>query len=139
MAKNTGKPTEQAFEDLFKPAGKRAFLHRLTDASDVFGLTDKAANQAAQPSDYVVVHDGETFFAEVKSTQNATSFPFSLLKSGQSAAGLQIEGAGGHYLVFVRALALPGQPWFRVHYSTIRAAKADGKGSLKWKDMQCWM
>jgi penicillin-binding protein-related factor A (putative recombinase) len=134
--KNTGKPSEEAFERLFQSLGKKAFLHRFTDASDIKGLTGQVANASAQPSDYIVVwHGKSTFFAEVKSTVNRTAFPFNLLRPAQSAAGLQIEYAGGEYMIFAHALSLPNQPWFCFPYHLVRAEKARGKGSIKWDDL----
>jgi len=137
MARNTGKSSEDDFEALLKLEGKRAYFHRFIDASDVRGLTGKVGDVPAQPSDYIIVLDGVTSFAEVKSTGDTTAFRFTLLRSTQSAAALQIENAGGGYLIFVQALALPGKPWFIIPYRNIRAAKDSGKSSIKWSDLQC--
>jgi hypothetical protein len=134
--RNTGKPSEEAFEKLFKSLGKKAFLHRFTDASDIKGLTGQVSNASAQPSDYIVVAPEGTFFAEVKSTVNPTAFPFSLLRPSQSAAGLQIEGAGGRYRIFAHALSLPEQPWFAFPYRMVPEMKLGGRSSIKWIELR---
>jgi penicillin-binding protein-related factor A (putative recombinase) len=136
MGRNTGKDSEASFRELFRSYGKDAFLHRLTDASDIYGMTGEAANADSQPSDFIVVCRGQTYFAEVKSTQNKTSFPFSLLRPTQSAHALQITKAGGGYQIFVLSIALG--KWFVVPYDTIQVVKAQGRASLKWGEMNCW-
>lgn len=134
MTKNTGKPSEKAFEAAYKKLGKMAYVHRFVDASEIKGKTGVVAVSAsAQPSDYMLVEDGKTSFAEVKSTVNETSFPFSLLKKNQNAAALMIMAAGGEYLVFVHAVAL--DRWFKFNYQLVLDTKATDKASIKWTDL----
>jgi penicillin-binding protein-related factor A (putative recombinase) len=133
MGKNAGKDVEDDFEDILTTFGKRAYYHRLMDASDVRGLTGKAGHVGAQPSDYILVFDGKTSFAEVKSTENPISFPFSLLRKTQSAAAVQIEGAGGDYTVFVKSKTR--DRWFCFPYKLVRATRDAGRSSLKWTEL----
>lgn len=133
MAKNTGKPSETFFESVWQRLGKRAYCYRIADAAEVRGRTGKIGLTRATPSDYIVTYNG-TFYAEVKSTQNPTSFPFSLLKKGQSAAAPQVVTAGGGYFVFAHNLTT--NTWYRIPYEVIRAVKDVGKASIPWSEME---
>jgi penicillin-binding protein-related factor A (putative recombinase) len=124
---------ETDFEDALDALGKSAYYHRLTDASDIKGLTGQVSNQACQPSDYIVVVRGVTYFAEVKSTSDATAFRFSLLRPSQSAHALRITRAGGQHTVWVKHV--PSARWFKVPYTQIEATKAAGKMSIPWKEL----
>ena len=138
MAKNHGKETERDFETILLRQGKAAYFHRLVDAAYIYGLVGEASDAPPQPSDYVAVIKGRTQFAEVKSTENKTSFPFSLLRIKQSSAATQILAAGGDYLIYIKALSLPNQPWFAVDYRTVRVLKDLGQASIKWGDLPRW-
>lgn len=132
---NTGKLSEQIWEDHHTRLGKRAYFTRLVDASEIKGRTGKVATSArSQPSDYIRTMDGITSHCEVKSTGNKTSFPFSLLRPTQTGPAKQILAAGGEYWVYVHALAL--NQWFQVPYDVILATKDAGKGSIKWTDLE---
>lgn len=134
MAKNTGKPSEQLFESAHDSLGKRAYYCRLVDAAEVKGRTGRMGHVRPQPSDYVLVVDGVTSFAEVKSTQEKTSFPFSLLRTKQSAAAKMILGAGGSYFVYLHDLTR--DRWFKVPYALIQIVKDHGKSSIPWDDLK---
>jgi penicillin-binding protein-related factor A (putative recombinase) len=134
MAKNTGKPSETFFENVWLRLGKRAFCYRIADAAEVRGRTGKIGMTRATPSDYIVTHAGVTFYAEVKSTQEKTSFPFSLLKKGQNAAAPQVVTAGGGYFVFAHNLTT--DTWYRIPFEVITAVKAIGRSSIPWSEME---
>lgn len=134
MAKNTGKSSESFFEGIWRALGKRAFCYRIADAAEVRGRTGNIGTTRATPSDYIVTSEGQTFYAEVKSTQNPTSFPFSLLKKGQQAAGPQVIAAGGSYFVFVHNLTT--DTWYRVPYAVIMAVKDIGRASIPWSELE---
>jgi len=134
MAKNTGKPSETFFETVWQSLGKRAFCYRIADAAENYGRTKTIGMIRATPSDYIVTFDGETFYAEVKSTQEKTSFPFALLKKGQRAAGPQVVTAGGGYFVFAHNLST-GR-WYRIPYQVITAVKELGRSSIPWTELE---
>lgn len=133
MVTNTGKPSEQAFENYWATLGKQAWLHRLVDAAEVQGRTGRATNIRPAPSDYLLVHR-TTVFAEVKSTTDAVYFPFRLLRKTQSAIATMIMAAGGEYLIF--AHCLPTNHWYRIPYTVVQATKDTGRSSLKWKEIE---
>lgn len=132
--KNTGKPSEEIFEKSYDSLGKRAYYCRLVDAAEVKGRTGRMGHVRPQPSDYILVVDGKTSFAEVKSTHNETSFPFSLLRTKQSAAARMILGAGGSYFVYLHDINR--DRWFRVPYDVIQITKDHGKASIPWADLK---
>lgn len=134
MAKNTGKPSEEDFTDSLNLVGKKAWWYRIKDAAAIRGLTGKIGHVDKTPSDYVVVAYGLTAFCEVKSTQNETSFPFGLLKTGQVSHGIRILAAGGAYLVFVQRL--PSLEWYVVPLCQINRVKSQGKQSIPWEALE---
>jgi len=134
MAKNTGKPSEMAFERRIRALGKSAWFFRFMDAAEVVGRTGKGGFIRPQPSDYMLVIRGITIFAEVKSTTSATSFAFSLLRPTQSAMAEMIEVAGGIYKIFVHRLDT--DQWYNIPYSLVRSTKAAGRSSLPWAQLE---
>lgn len=132
--KNTGKPSEEIFDTHFLRLGKRAYVHKFTDASEVTGMNKGRVgsgfvNVKAQPADRLVVLDGQMFLAEVKSsTALHDRFDTKLLKKGQNAAGAQAIAAGGAYWIYYHHIAT-GE-WFRFPYSLVRAHKDAGQSSI---------
>ncbi len=134
MAKNTGKPSEQKWEDHFTGLGKVAYYYRVVDAAEVRGRTGKIGFIRPAPSDYVLVHQGRMSFAEVKSTQEKTSFPFSLLRTVQSGIAKMVIAAGGIYEVYVHNLIT--DTWYKIPYEVIQSTKDSGKASIPWSNLQ---
>lgn len=97
MPTKNWQKAESDFSEAFELWGKQAFVHRLTD-------TRAARNfVAAQPSDYLVTVNGETFYAEVKSTQDVKAFHFSNIRKQQMAKSRMIAKAGGLYFFFIKS------------------------------------
>ena len=120
---------EDDFDDYFKRKGKRAFVFKFPDAAEIYGRVGKIGQTRAVPSDRIVTCEGETYFAEVKSTEDPLRFKRSLLRKSQSAFATQIISAGGQYLVFVKALAT--NQWYVMPYNVASACS-----SLLWSDME---
>lgn len=97
------KKAEKDFEDHFSQYGKAAFVGRLTDTASAKAIAGKRAFVAAQPSDYIVTVEGQTFYAEVKSTKDERSFHFSNIRKGQLTASRRVVKARGVYLFFVKS------------------------------------
>ena len=131
--KNNGKPSEEIFDDAWKPLGKRAYVFKFEDTASLRGRNKKAVFAAAQPSDRLLVHDGQTCFAEIKSTIDPVRFKFTLLRRVQGFAAASAIAAGGSYDVFIHNLSQ--NQWFRLPYSVIAAAKEEGRGSLTWDEL----
>lgn len=135
MKKNTGKPSEQAFEAYLNSLGKRCYWYRFVDAAEIVGRTGRIAGSIRPaPSDYLVVRDGVTEFAEVKST-SGSSFSFSLLRRTQSAAARMAIAAGGVYFIYLHDLTR--NQWYRIPYTFIDAWRiATGRSSAPWINLK---
>jgi penicillin-binding protein-related factor A (putative recombinase) len=131
--KNTGKPSEELFDAAWKRCGKHAFNFKFADSAALTGMNKKVVAALAQPSDRLIVHRGAVEFAEVKSTNNPTSFPFSMLRRTQKAFAAFVLAAGGQYVVYVHSLI--HNQWFRIPYDKINSVKEEGRESIKWEDL----
>lgn len=131
--KNTGKPTEEAFEKYVASLGKAAFVHRFVDAAEVRGRTGSIGQTRKAPADYLLTHKGVTSYVEVKSTVHETRFQFSLLRTNQSATAKMALAAGGSYLVVIHAINQ--DRWFWVPYSDL---KVDTRRSMTWEELTPW-
>jgi penicillin-binding protein-related factor A (putative recombinase) len=137
MKKNSGKQSEAMFENaLTRMYGKRVFIHRLQDAQALHGMNGHAVKVGKQHADYILTISGVgSFYAEVKSSLNKTSFPLSSIKSHQLAAARQIRIAGGKYYFFVHNLAT--DTFYMVDSAEVdRVAKT--RSSLRWDDYEPW-
>lgn len=122
------KEAEQEFVSFFASLGKDACIIRLPDTAQAKATSGKGAFIQAQPSDYLLTLKGETHYAEVKSTRNPTSFPFSNIKKGQWAASKRVVGAQGSYLFFIKRL--PEGTWYVVPARVLHAQRP--KKSIPW-------
>jgi hypothetical protein len=134
--KNTGKPSEQEFEErLLLRYGKRCFIYRITDQAHSVGKAGKVSGikEDARPSDFIVTIEGTTFYAEVKSTHEPR-FAKDMLTIVQKATLKQQIVAGGRYDVYVHDMV--GDKWYIVSGAEF-LAEPDRK-SWKWSEMQPW-
>jgi hypothetical protein len=134
MTKNTGKPSEDAFDEHWRKKGKAAFVYAFPDSSSLTGLNGRQTQALAQPCDRLVCHRGEVEYAEVKSTQDETAFRFSMLRTKQKAFAAFVLASGGTYVVYVHSL-IRGV-WFRIPYSQILFTQSAGFQSIQWDDLQ---
>lgn len=125
------KKTEVEFVDAFKPLGKRAYVARLADTAAAKATGGKEAILQAQPSDFLLTVDGDTHYAEVKSSTNKTSFPFSNIKRGQWIASRRVVGAGGSYLFFIKNLVT--KVWYVVPALVLHK---HNRKSIKWAEIE---
>ena len=133
--KNTGKPSEEIFDESWKHLGKRAFIFKFEDTAALRGRNKgKAVMASAQPSDRLVIHDGDSYFAEIKSTVDPDRFKFSLLRKSQGFAAASAIAAGGTYFLFIHCLTR--NRWYCLPYEVVAYAKTQGKGSLTWAELE---
>jgi len=120
---------QEEFESWF--TGKLRYVFQFEDARQVMGaLKTKKVIVQAHPSDYIVTDNGVTFYAEVKSSENPTSFPFANIKTSQWAAAIQVTAAQGLYFFFIRKE--PERVWYKVPASVIIDQYRAGIKSIKW-------
>jgi len=136
MIKNTGKASERAFEQHWASYGKLAHLERRHDMAFVRGLNPelKGIKFPAQPSDYLLSHNGHVYYCEVKSCGNKTSFPFSQFEKEQWKAMMRVTSAGGYYLVFIHNTNT--DQWYRVPALLILKTDKEGHKSLTWDSLR---
>jgi len=135
MARSKGKVSEKLFEDWWKPHGKRVHVQRFTDTLFVMGQQDNhLARKDAQPADYLLTGYGKMLYAEVKESENETSFNFSNITKQQMACARQTTAAGGRYYFFIRQLST--DRWHVVDANTfIHMIDVQEKKSIKWFDL----
>lgn len=134
MAKNDGTAAERAFETLIKAD----VLYRFPDQKALTGLNGgRRVGDFPKPSDYLVTKAGETSYAEVKSVQSSTSFPFDDIRPSQKSMALRLARVGGLYNFYIFSFGL-GQ-WFVMPAKVFAAAVEAGSKSVKFKDLTPWI
>lgn len=68
-----------------------------------------------QPSDFIVVENGKTFFAEVKATADTKDMKSKLFKQSQLNARLKVKNAGGDYFFYIKRLET--NQWYRIPHT----------------------
>lgn len=130
MAANTGKLSEAIFVKTTEAKGSVVF--RMRDAADLFGLNKKKVAIFPLPSDFIIVErGGKTIFAEVKSTQNKTSFSLDMLAKGQKAALSKVTKQGGHYHIYIHNLIT--DTWYLMTGSQYLLYSSSSIKSVKWE------
>jgi hypothetical protein len=133
--KNTGKASEKAFLERMKRPG--VVVERFWDQADLRGLNGgRAVGDYPKPSDFIVTENTRIFYAEVKSVQSATSFPFKNIEHGQRSAALRQAGAGGDYRMYLFSFDL-GQ-WFIMSAAKFKSCLDDGRASVKFSELPAW-
>lgn len=134
--KNNGEASQNLFEKILEQAyGKEVFIERLPDTKSIKGLMKKGFIQG-RPSDYLVTIKGDMHYAEVKSSENATSFPFGNIAPEQWRAMKRQRAAGGKYYIYIHHLLT--DLWYKVECRQILAVEEAGTKSIKWENMTLW-
>ncbi|MBI1261287.1 MAG: hypothetical protein GC184_06155 [Rhizobiales bacterium] len=140
---NSGKASEEFFEDHWRDRGKATFIYRFPDTGDILKRIRTMIGKVAsgtrlaeiigpQPADYLIVdHEFGTFFAEVKSCSTKKSFPFSNITPSQWSTSKRCEAARGNYYFFIHNVTT--DHWYRVPSSVINNAQAS---SFAWSDLE---
>ncbi len=130
-----GAQYELLFEAYFKGLGKAGYLYRIADLSDLRGISGKGSQVKANPvpADYLVIHPHNGFhYAEVKGTENATSFSFSLIRPSQmNHARRATTARKGSYWFYIFSTSLI--QWYRVPAEVILSETT--KKSLTWAEL----
>ncbi len=132
-SKSKWRQAEHDFEDSFDRYGKQAWCFRLSDTAAAKAIAGNKAFTVAQPSDYIVVVNGQVIFAEVKSTVDKTTFHFSNLRKTQVAASRRITAAGGTYLFFVKSEEL--EQWYAIPAAVVHTTLREKK-SMTWLELE---
>lgn len=129
------RQAEEEFESFFP--GKRSFVYAFEDTREAQKTGgSRRIFTKARPSDYLVTHEGVTFFAEVKLTEDPVRFSFgSAIRKEQWASAVRATMAGGDYFFFVKSHA--HQKWYRIP-ATFLIHLFDTQKSLKWEEISCY-
>lgn len=84
----------------------------------------------AQPSDYIVSHEGLTFFAEVKYCSDHVSFAHAGIRQKQMSCARMSVPSGALYFFFIKSKIL--DKWFCVPAAVITTSEAK---STKWSSI----
>lgn len=133
MVKNTGKKSEEIFDESWGRLGKHAHVFKFTDTAEARGMNKGKVTIKAQPSDRLLTYKGVISYAEIKSTIDPEKFSFSLLRKTQSAYAAFILAAGGPYDVYLHRLA--EDRWYKIPYSVIQNAP---QKHIKWPDLEAY-
>lgn len=125
------KSVEAWFESIW--FGKDSYCFQFHDSRAAMGVTgSKRVFTTEHPSDFLVTNRGETFYAEVKSSQEKVSFPFSNVKKSQWKAAAQVTAAGGKYFFFIYSHAM--ECWYKIDGQQMLDFKRI-KESVRWTDL----
>jgi penicillin-binding protein-related factor A (putative recombinase) len=133
MAKNTGTPSQSAFENIIAQLGKRAYIVRFPDAKEIKGRTGASGYTVDAPSDYILTINGLMEYAEVKSTVDPVSFSISKIRTSQWNAARKQLAAGGDYWFYIHSLEL--DRWYRVPAQYLLFYRHTKK-SHKWSELE---
>jgi len=126
---------QEEFESWFK--GKIHFVYQFEDAREIMGVTQsRKVFTKGQPSDYLVVSNGQVFFAEIKSSENPTSFPLANIKKSQWHTSIRVSAANGDYRFYIRKE--PEHIWFKVPAAFFIHLQDAGIKSVKWESMEVY-
>lgn len=121
------KSAEDQFESWWR--GKQSFCFQFHDTRAAMGASgSKRVFTAPHPSDFLVTHHGDMFYAEVKSFAGP-SFPFSNVKPSQWSAARQQVAAGGKYFFFL--FSTGNGTWFKLEASFLLGIFETGRKSVK--------
>lgn len=122
---------QEEFEAAFP--GKDHFVFQFHDTRAAMGASgSRRVFTTSHPSDYLVTSRGQMYYAEVKDSENETSFPFANIKKSQWAAATQQAAAGGNYYFFIRR-NLCGT-WYKVPAILLLQIRRI-KQSVKWTEL----
>lgn len=135
MAKS--RAWEVAEDEFYKAfnQGKDRYCHRFLDTRDATRVVNRREDLFGrkvvlavppQPSDFIVIWHGNTYFVDVKATSSEKGISSSLFKQ-QKAQKTKILNAGGKYFFFVNRITTC--EWYMI--------PGDFKNlNAKWKDLE---
>jgi penicillin-binding protein-related factor A (putative recombinase) len=132
MSVRTWKSAEEEFASWWWK--KSSYCFQFHDTRAAMGATgSRRVFTTAHPSDFLVTDEGVMFYAEVKSSENPVSFPFTNVKPSQWNAARQQVAAGGNYFFFL--FSLSNKVWYRIPGSYLVPLKEQGIKSVKWAEL----
>lgn len=132
MTRVSGKDFEDVVVARWKAFGKRGYIYRLEDASDLHGLNDRVINTTPKPADFVAVFEGWMGYVEAKDCTNTIGFPMSNIKRNQFQAAVLTTAAQGNYRFVIR-----NKTDSRVYFVPA-SFLLNHKGRVPWAVLEPW-
>lgn len=134
--RNDGRKAEKFFEDYWD-AKPGADCERVTDSKALRGLNGgRAVGDFPKPSDYLVCDNGLLHYAEVKSTDKTTRFPFSDIRPAQKAKALTMAAIGGPYFFYIYSFGT--SKWYILPAHQFAEAVKNGRKSITLEELSSW-
>lgn len=134
--RNDGRKAEAFFESYWdsKPG---ADCERVTDSKALRGLNgNRPVGDFPKPSDYLVCDNGLLQYAEVKSTEKLSRFPFGDIRPAQKSKALIMASVGGPYFFYIYSFGLG--KWFIMSAKVFAQAVAEGRKSITFEELAPW-
>ena len=125
-----GADAEDRFAERWEAMGKQAWLHRLKDASDLYGRNRRLVQVDAQPADFIAAFNAWFGLVEVKSTKDTRGFPTSMIRQSQRVAAVRCMYARAPY-VFAVECHTTGT-WFLAPAKFVITQK----GTILWDELK---
>jgi hypothetical protein len=125
-----GYTAQDEFEARWAKLGKRGWLWRFRDSSDLYGRNNnKLVITDAQPADFLCGLSGWVGFVECKATKDLTGFKIGSLRKTQSVYMTLSHVAQTPYMVAIKQELTSS--WFLVPGNFI----LQQKGTIKWAEL----
>lgn len=130
--KNDGKSAQDKFIEAMESTGR--WVHRFRDKKDMMALNrGKRVGTFANPADYLVGETGRYFLAEVKSTNNKTSFPYANIEPAQKAAAAHAVRVSSPFFFFI--MDMNTEQWYILSAAEYISDVKAGKKSRPFKEL----
>lgn len=135
--RNDGTKAEAFFESYWK-ARADADVERFYDQKALRGLNgNRPVGDFPKPSDYLVCDNGLLHYAEVKSTEKITRFPFGDIRPAQKAKALTMAAVGGPYFFYIYSFGTG--TWYILPAKQFATAIAEGRKSITLEELSPWI
>lgn len=133
---NDGKQAERSFVDYWERIGH---VERLRDKRDLMGLNGgRNVADFKKPSDFLVSSPTHALhYAEVKSVQSGSSFPFKNIKEGQHKAAILETARGSSSFIFYIFSYELGR-WYTMSCDQYTTLVNAGRKSVKFEELTPW-
>jgi hypothetical protein len=82
--------------------GKVAWVYEFEDASELYGLNDKAVKTGTRPADFICTLSGWMGLVECKATKDKTGFKLGGIRKPQWIAAIRCVASGSPYIFAIR-------------------------------------
>ncbi len=125
--RNSGKKTEAIFDDMYK--NKLGIVwYKFTDTYAARNFVQ------AQPADRMLVHKGQVWLVEIKSTNDIARFPLKNISKKQVGFGRYWRAAGAKEVFIIHQI--PWNKFYFVPFNFIDEKFKGKKASINWDEIE---